>query len=121
VLPPWAPGAGIPTFSPDGRKILFSFWCIYGDGCPAATRTRRNARLATVDANGRGLRVLPLKVWADSGAWAPSGTRIVYRCRSARDRANLVFNLCVSRPDGGGLKVIPLRLGSAQPSWGTHL
>lgn len=27
-FPRWAPGAGIPKFSPDGKRILFGFWCI---------------------------------------------------------------------------------------------
>jgi Tol biopolymer transport system component len=115
-LPPWAPGAGIPKFSPDGKRILFGYWCIYGDSCPASTRSRRNARLATIHPDGTGLRVLRLKLLADSGTWSPDGKQIVYRCSSRIG----VFNLCTSRLDGTKLKRFPWPLESAHPDWGTH-
>ena len=118
ALPRWAPGAGIPGFSPNGKKILFGFWCIYGDSCPAVNRTRAHHRQAIIDADGRGLRVLPLKIRADSGAWSPSGNRIVYRCTATYPTGP--FNICVSRPDGTGLKRFRWPLLSAHPSWGTH-
>ena len=116
-LPSWAPGAGIPSFSPNGQKILFGFWCIYGDQCPSVNRTRQHHRQATINTQGRGLRMLPLTLRADSASWAPSGTRIVYRCSPA-DLSR--FNLCVSRLDGKDLKRFPWPLQSAHPSWGTH-
>ena len=40
-LPSWAPGAGLAAFAPDGKQILFGFWCIYGDSCPASSRSPR--------------------------------------------------------------------------------
>jgi Tol biopolymer transport system component len=115
-LPIWAPGAGSPRWSRDGARILFTFWCIYGDSCPASTRQPRNDRLATIRADGTGLHVLPLKLLADSGAWSPDGILIVYRCSTRLPR----FNLCISRPDGTKLKRFPWPLTSAEPSWGTH-
>jgi dipeptidyl aminopeptidase/acylaminoacyl peptidase len=115
ALPPWAPGAGIAAYSPAGTRILFGFWCIYGDNCGSAGHSARNERLATIAADGTDLHVLPLKVRADSGAWSPDGKKIVYRCNTTRG-----FKLCVSNLDGSALKLFPWVLDSVHPSWGTH-
>ncbi len=120
TLPSWAYGGGIASFSPDGRRILFSFWCIYGDDCPPSTRNARNARLATIRADGTGLSVLRLKARGDSGAWSPDGTRIVFRCQPSTGPAIGDFRLCTSKPNGTQLKRFPWGLDSAHPSWGTH-
>jgi Tol biopolymer transport system component len=116
TLPAWAPGAGSPRWNRNGARILVSFWCIYGNDCPASTRRPRNDRLATIRADGAGLHVLPLKLLADSGAWSPDGRQLVYRCSTSLPH----FNLCVSRTDGTKLKRFPWPLDSAEPSWGTH-
>ncbi len=118
ALPRWAPGSGLASFSPDGKRILFGYWCIWGDYCPAATRALRNSRLATIRPDGTGLRRLPITLRADSAAWSPSGTQIVFRCTKAQLTGS--FNLCTSRLDGSQLKRFPWPLGSAHPSWGTH-
>ena len=70
------------------------------------------------EANGTHLKVLPLKLRADSAAWSPSGARIVYRC--AGRVLTGTFRLCTSRLDGKRLKQFPYKLDSAHPSWGTH-
>jgi len=119
AIPAWAPGSGIASFSPDGKRILFGYWCIYGDSCPASTRAARNSRLATIRLDGGGLKVLPIKLRADSGAWSPSGKFIVFRCH-ASSLSSGAFKLCTSRLDGKQLKQFPWPLGSAHPSWGTH-
>jgi Tol biopolymer transport system component len=119
TIPAWAPGSGIASFSPDGTRILFGYWCISGDSCPASTRAPRNSRLATIRPDGRGLEVLPIKLRADSGAWSPSGSFIVFRCRPLSLDSG-PFRLCTSRVDGKQLRRFPWPLGSAHPSWGTH-
>jgi Tol biopolymer transport system component len=127
-LPRWAPGSGIPAFSPDGKWILFGFFCVAGDdACPLDSRSPRNAKLATIRPDGSGLRRLklgvdadsePWAVHADSGAWAPDGTRLAFRCQ-ALDRTGLpLFRLCTARLDGGELKRFPWVLTSAHPDWG---
>jgi Tol biopolymer transport system component len=115
AIPAWAPGSGSATFSPDGGRILFGFWCIYGDNCPSSGHSARNERLATIAADGSDLHVLPLRVRADSGAWSPDGKKLVYRCNLRTG-----FHLCTSKLDGSALKVFPWVLDSAHPSWGTH-
>jgi Tol biopolymer transport system component len=117
-LPLWAPSSGIPKYSPDGTRILFGFWCVFGDQCPASTRRPRNSRQATIRPDGTGLRILPLKGLPDSGNWSPDGKQIVYRCHATV--GGLDFRLCTSKLDGSGLKRFPWPLSSAHPSWGTH-
>jgi Tol biopolymer transport system component len=116
TLPPWAPSAGIPKYSPDGKQILFGFWCVFGDQCPASTRSARNSRQATIRQDGKGLHVLPLKELPDSGNWSPDGDQVVYRCHATLGGVD--FKLCTSKLDGSGLKQFPWPLGSAHPSWG---
>jgi Tol biopolymer transport system component len=119
AIPAWAPGSGIASFSPDGKRILFGYWCIWGDSCPAGTHSLRNSRLAVIRPDGGGLKVLPIALRADSGAWSPTGRFIVFRCH-ASSLSSGPFRLCTSRSDGRHLRQFPWPLGSAHPSWGTH-
>jgi Tol biopolymer transport system component len=114
-LPKWAPSAGNPKFSPDGRRVLFGYWCAFGDQCPASTRAHRNATLATIDVDGRRLRKLRLPSDADSGVWSPDGSHIAYRCRG--QGAATPFRICTSRLDGSDFRRFPWELDSAHPSW----
>jgi Tol biopolymer transport system component len=118
-LPSWAPGAGLVAFAPDGRQILFGFWCIYGDSCPASSRSPRNATLATIHPDGRGLRMLRLETGADSGTWSPDGKRIAFRCHSGTGPA-LSFKLCTSTLNGTSFTRFPWPVQSAEPDWGTR-
>jgi Tol biopolymer transport system component len=120
TLPRFASGAGIANFAPDGSRVLFSFWCIYGDGCAPDSRGPRNARLATINADGTGLAVLRLKALGDSGAWSPDGKKVVFRCQPKSGAAIGNFRICTSKVDGTGLKRFPWRVDSAHPDWGTH-
>jgi hypothetical protein len=60
---------------------MFTYWCAIapGDECPAESRSRRNDTIATIRPDGTGLRILPLRELGDSGSWAPSGRRLVFR------------------------------------------
>ena len=113
-------GAGLRRCRPRAgwEADPLGFWCIYGDSCPASLRAERNATLATIHPDGRGLRLLQLKSGADSGAWSPDGKRIVFRCRSGA--GPLSFRLCTSNLNGTGFRRFPWPVGSAEPDWGTH-
>jgi Tol biopolymer transport system component len=117
TLPAWAGGSGIASFSPSGSRILFGYWCIYGDGCGASGHSARNARLATIRPDGRGLDTLGLKALADSGTWSPDGKEVAFRCQPAH---GVGFRLCTSRVDGSRLREFPWPLDSAHPDWGSH-
>jgi Tol biopolymer transport system component len=119
TLPAWAGGGGIAKYSPDGRRLLFSYWCIYGDGCAPSSRSARNARLATIKPDGTALRVLRLHAHGDSGTWSPDGTRIAFRCWAKTGLQLGNFRLCTSKLDGTGLKRFPWKLDSAEPDWGS--
>jgi len=118
-IPSWAPGSGYAAFAPDGRRILFGFWCLYGDSCPASSRSPRNATLATIHPDGPGLRLLRLSTGADSGTWLPDGKRIAFRCRFGTG-LTLSFRLCTSKLNGTSFRRFPWPVGSAEPDWGTH-
>ena len=124
-FPRWAPGAGIAKFSPDGKRILFGFWCIYGDQCPTTSREPRNEKLATIRPDGRGLHRLPL-AGVDTGVWSPDGKQIAYRCRARSDlgppanTSEPPYRLCISKLDGTRFKRFPWPLVSVHPDWGTH-
>lgn len=121
AFPHWAPGAGGgASFSPDGTRILFGFWCGFGDQCPSNAFAMRNSRLATIRPDGSRLEILPIKLRADSADWSPSGSQILFRCHVPALVRGTQFKLCTSRPDGTHLKQFPWPLESAHPSWGTH-
>src|SRR5262249_28247243 len=104
-------GVGYAAFAPDGKRILFGFWCLYGDSCPASSRSLRNATLATIHPDGHGLRLLRLNTGADGGTWSPDGKRIAFRCRSGTG-LTLSFRLCTSKLNGTSFRRFPWPVGS---------
>jgi TolB protein len=69
------PGSGVPKWSPDGRRILFDTYCLFGD----CGQPRTGTQLFTIRPDGKGLRKLThLPGNSYDGSWAPSGRRIVF-------------------------------------------
>jgi TolB protein len=83
------PGAGSPTWSPDGSRLLFSTYCRYRGGSCGQAAT--GAQLFTVKPNGRGLRQLThLPGNSYNAAWSPDGSKIVFaRNRTVGPEADL--------------------------------
>jgi TolB protein len=83
------PGAGSPTWSPDGSRLLFSTYCRYRGGSCGQVAT--GAQLFTVKPNGRGLRQLThLSGNSYNAAWSPDGSKIVFaRNRTVGPEADL--------------------------------
>ena len=79
-----------PTFSPDGRRILFS----YGAGSAGPD-------LYVVNSDGTGLTQLTFDGLSSAGRWSPDGTRIVFAQTSTLTGVNVVIAM---RADGKGKK-----------------
>jgi Tol biopolymer transport system component len=104
---------GRPSFSPDGRRILFSM-----------TRDGRS-RIYTINVNGTDLRQITSPDQGDDyyPAWSWNGIRIAFN--STRDDPNCTPSsfICKSEiytmnPDGTGLQRITANLGdSYYPTW----
>src|SRR5687767_14510913 len=79
-----------PSWSPDGRRIVFS------------GETDRNTDIYVVDADGQNLRRLTTEPTHDQGPeWSPKGDRIAYVAPGRTGTANGVF---VVNADGSGLR-----------------
>ena len=93
----WPGEDGWPAWSPDGRFIAFS--SIHG-----ATGGARYA-LYVMRSDGSGKRRLAAGVDGDFPVWAPDGKSIMFSWPRSSERAE---HLWVIRPDGSGLKELPL-------------
>jgi hypothetical protein len=69
---------GIPTWSPDGRRLAFETWSgVFGDGSSAVVRTA----IDIVDADGSNLRRLTTRPAVDAWngpSWSPDGRFIAF-------------------------------------------
>jgi Tol biopolymer transport system component len=78
-------GAGGPIFSPDGRRILFT----YGAA----------PNLYVINVDGTGLTQLTFDGLSTAGRWSPDGTQIVFARTSTLSGANVITTM---RADGTG-------------------
>jgi Tol biopolymer transport system component len=102
----------LPTFSPDGRRILFT----YAPGSAAPN-------LYVINADGTGLKQLTFDGLSTDGRWSPDGTEIVFGRTSTLTGANVITTM---RADGtGGITALTTILwDSYGPSYtpdGTHI
>lgn len=74
-MPRKRPGSGVPDWSPDGRRILFDTYCLFGDCGQPPT----GSQLFTIRPDGKDLRRLTdFRGNSYDGAWSPNGRKIVF-------------------------------------------
>jgi Tol biopolymer transport system component len=98
------PGADEISWSPTGRRILFSTGCTFGFDCPA--RTLKESEIFSVRVDGSQLRQLTHTKHgrAFSAAWSPNGKRIVFARHVGGGRDPFTDDLYTMRTRGGGLR-----------------
>jgi TolB protein len=108
------PGAGAPSWSPDGKRLLYSTYCLFGNcGQPPV-----GAQLYTVGLDGKSPRQLTrLSGNSLEPRWSPDGKKIVF-VRNAR--AGPSGDVYVVGADGKDLRRVTKApgLGARGPDWG---
>jgi Tol biopolymer transport system component len=116
-LPHAWPGAGAPAWSPNGKRLLYSTYCWFGNcGQPPV-----GAQLYTIGADGKSLRrVTRLAGNALAPRWSPDGRKIVFVRNARVGPGGDVYTLNV---DGTGLRRVTKApdLGARGPDWGPAL
>jgi Tol biopolymer transport system component len=108
------PGAGVPEWSPDGRRILFSTYCAFGFCGQPLT----GAQLFTIRPNGEDLRQLThLPGNSYDGSYSPDGRKIVF---ARNPRVAPLGDLYIMRRDGTHVRRLThaLRRDNHNPDWG---
>jgi Tol biopolymer transport system component len=108
------PGAGAPSWSPDGKRLLYSTYCWFGNcGQPPV-----GAQLYTVGLDGKSPRQLT-RTSGNSLAphWSPDGKKIVF---VRNTRVGPGGDVYVLGADGKGLQRVTQApdLGARSPDWG---
>jgi TolB protein len=114
VMPHRWPGSGAPSWSPDGKKILYSTSCWFGD----CGQPRTGAQLFTIGVDGKARRQLThVSGNAEGGRWSPDGRKIVF-VRSPRVGPS--GDVYTANANGTGLRRVTrsLALGTRNPDWG---
>lgn len=103
-------GACQPSWSPDGKKIVFTSPCaIKKDAYPEAS-------LYTIDADGSNLEPLPTTPGGDfEPAWSPDGKYIAFT--SLRDGYMQIYSYNVASSSVTRLTKTELNTAARQPSW----
>lgn len=111
------PGAGAPSWSPDGKLLLYSTYCWFGNcGQPPV-----GAQLYTVALDGKSPRqVTRLSGNSLEPRWSPDGKQIVF---VRNPRVGSGGDVYVVGADGKGLRRVTKvpGLGARGPSWGPAL
>ena len=98
-----------PSWSPDGRKILFTSY-------PAPSTTVTDSEVYMMDADGSYHEQLTYDGFEKRGAtWSPDGTRILFACKMG---GNDTFELCVmDGPYGAITRLTDNSVSELTPTW----
>jgi Tol biopolymer transport system component len=114
ALPHAWPGGGAPSWSPDGKRLLYSTYCWFGNcGQPAV-----GAQLYTVGVDGKSPRQLTrLAGNALDPRWSPDGKKIVFVRNARVGPGGDVYTIGA---DGKGMQRLTTApdLGARSPDWG---
>jgi Tol biopolymer transport system component len=108
-------GAGAPSWSPDGKRILYSTYCWFGN----CGQHANGAQLFSVGADGKNPRQLTRFAGnAIGGRWSPDGRKIVFVRNPRIGPTGEVYTM---NSDGTALRRVTtgLELGARGPDWGT--
>ena len=111
-LTPWRMGlTGTPSWSPDGKLIVFRSDSAFG---PSAAP----AQIFSIRPEGSDLRQLTFETDASSywPSWSPDGTRIVFTRYTFGDSSQGLYTMW---PDGSHVTRVAVR-GGNEATWGTH-
>jgi TolB protein len=114
-MPHGWPGAGAPSWSPDGKRILYSTYCWFGN----CGQHANGAQLFSVGADGTNSRQLTRFAGnAIGGRWSPDGRKIVFVRNPRIGPTGEVYTM---NSDGTALRRVTtgLELGARGPDWGT--
>jgi Tol biopolymer transport system component len=114
TMPHGWPGAGAPSWSPDGKRILYSTYCWFGTCGQRPT----GAQLFSVGADGKSPRQLTRVAGnAIGGRWSPDGRKIVF---VRNPRVGPTGEVYTMNSDGSSLRRVigGLELGARGPDWG---
>jgi Tol biopolymer transport system component len=114
-MPHGWPGAGAPLWSPDGKRILYSTYCWFGNCGQHAT----GAQLFSVGVDGKSPRQLTRVAGnAIGGRWSPDGRKVVFVRNPRIGPTGEVYTM---NADGTALRRVTtgLELGARGPDWGT--
>ena len=93
------PGDGVPDWSPDGKKIVYSL----------------NGNILVINSDGVGqpINLTPNMEYCNSPKWSPDGKKIVFSCYTPDQ-----FNIWIANTDGTNLTNLTNGVGSnTQPDW----
>jgi len=107
-----------PSWSPDGRTILFTSHAVTDDPINSATA---EIYRANADGTGKPVRLTNNSEEERAPSWSPDGTRIVFACRSGGPD----FEICVLNADGTGQRALTANsVADLTPTWspdGQHI
>jgi Tol biopolymer transport system component len=113
-MPHGWPGAGAPSWSPDGKRILYSTYCWFGTCGQRPT----GAQLFSIGADGENPRQLT-RVGGNAlgGRWSPDGRKIVF---VRNPRIGPTGEIYTMNAGGSSLRRVTtgLELNARSPDWG---